>query len=45
MSAWEFVDPLDKRIDCEEDYVSPPYALPPDDYYATGDTNGPFLID
>jgi hypothetical protein len=24
----EHVDPYDKRIGCEEDYVSPPFGLP-----------------
>lgn len=42
---WEFVDPLDKRADCEEDYISPPYALPtPDDSgssESTGSSVGP----
>lgn len=28
MSLQEYIDPYEKRADCQEDYVSPPFNLP-----------------
>lgn len=40
MSTWEFVDPLDKRADCEEDYISPPFGVPAPPETGTSDATG-----